>query len=118
MNEPNMKTIEDIKTELLSIIELSDKATPAPWEDDGCGHMWHPYPYPEPVNGYEGEHITLGRFSEQDFTFIAASRNLTPKMAKVLLAVIERSEVAVSRLDSHLARYYLKTICREWEVQP
>lgn len=115
-----MTTIDQIKQELRGIIELSDKATPGPWEDDGCGHMWHPYPHPEPVNGYEGEHITLGRFDQKDFFFIAASRNLTPKMARALLGTLEILEhmTTYTTKAGTVASKALETICREWEVQP
>ncbi len=113
-----MTTIDQIKQELRGIIELSDKATPGPWEDDGCGHMWHPYPHPEPVNGYEGEHITLGRFDQKDFFFITASRNLTPKMARALLGMIEalqHDEVNDAYITRQRATYRLEAIRREWE---
>jgi hypothetical protein len=114
-----MTTIEDIKTELREIIELSDKATPAPWSIYDNGGV---YPYPGIESG-RNSIVVIGdenddagvRTGVQDATLIATSRNLTPKMAKALLGVIEWLELYAIPTDE--AQAQLKTIRREWEVQ-
>jgi len=110
-------TIEDIKTELREIIELSDKATPAPWITP-CGHL-------------VGEDVTIAHFIKDDDweveqrankQLVKASRNLTPKMAKALLSVIEYVEgdceaFADTCPRGQAARSHIEAIRREWEVQ-
>jgi len=118
-------TIEDIKQQLREIIELSNKATPAPWVFQGgdlfgsicseskvvCGC---------PVRGERRNNASL----------IATSRNLTPKMAKVLLGVIENLEERSKKqgflpgslnicptAEAHTAFSQLENIRREWGVQ-
>jgi hypothetical protein len=97
-----MTTIEDIKQQLREIIELSNKATPAPWI---CVN-------PPLVKGCPQD--------EHDENLVTASRNLTPKMTKVLLRVIDDLEKDQA-LDGHIIRHRatlrLETIRREWEVQ-
>jgi hypothetical protein len=108
-------TIEDIKTELREIIELSDKATPAPWITP-CGHL-------------VGEDVTISHFVKDDDweveqrankQLVKASRNLTPKMAKALLTNIEwleNDQAQDAFIVRHRATLRLETIRREWEVQ-
>jgi hypothetical protein len=109
-------TIEDIKTELREIIELSGKATPAPW-------VLSP-PQKGELPCYGGRFLgelafaaanTKTASSERNAALITASRNLTPKTAKALLGVIESLErYAIPTSD---AQAQLETIRREWEVQ-
>lgn len=116
MNEPNMKTINQIKQELRDIIELSDKATLGPWEVDSAngvmasGIGWIPVCYPF------GDKDT----EKKDASFIAASRNLTPKMARALLGTLEILEhmTTYTTKAGTVAINTLETIRREWEVQP
>lgn len=121
-------TIDQIKQELREIIELSDKATLGEWISKR--RFQNSFEISEP-------HIWLGESSslpmgqqQHNASFVATSRNLTPKMAKVLLGVIERlgSQAATVELAMHgqsprrtlyaiQADKELETICREWEVQ-
>jgi len=128
-------TIEDIKTELRDIIELSDKATPAPWSIYDTGKV---YPCPGIESG-RNSIVVIGdenddagvRTGVQDATLIATSRNITPRMAKALLTAIQVLEGMAQPLncecsdealrayeqDSAIAKEALETIRREWEVQ-
>jgi hypothetical protein len=123
-----MTTIEDIKTELREIIELSDKATPAPWSIYDTGKV---YPCPGIESG-RNSIVVIGdenddagvRTGVQDATLIATSRNLTPKMAKALLtAIISLEALAASAVSAYAftitleGKEALETIRREWEVQ-
>ena len=113
-----MTTIENIKKQLREIIELSDKATPGEWTSKR--RFQNSFEISEP-------HIWLGESSslpmgqqKLNASFVATSRNITPKMAKVLLRVIDDLE-RDQALDGHTVRYRamlrLGTICREWEEQ-
>jgi len=133
-----MTTIEDIKTELREIIELSDKATPGPWDNENGPYVYAHIPGGRPNGEYimqvccgNGAGKPLGReMNKLNAHLIAASRNLTPKMVKSLLGVIERleSEAAAVEIAMHgqperrtlhaiQADRELETIRREWEVQ-
>jgi hypothetical protein len=124
-----MTTIEDIKTELREIIELSSKAAPAPWRwTKSSPHIQGEEPTYDVV-GPPSDWFFLE--SDKDATLIAASRNLTPKMAKALLTAIQVLEGMAQPLncecsdealrayeqDSAIAKEALETIRREWEVQ-
>jgi hypothetical protein len=123
-----MTTIEQIKTELREIIELSSKAAPAPWRwTKSSLHIQEEPTYD--VVGPPSDWFFLE--SDKDATLIATSRNLTPKMAKALLAVIERLERTSATVEIAMhgqptrrtlhaiqADGELETIRREWEVQP
>lgn len=112
-----MTTIDQIKQELRDIIELSDKATPGEWTSRE--KFKHSFELLEP-------RVWLGASSslptgqqEHNASFIAASRNLTPKMARALLATIDRLEVIHACLPDgdDSAWDALETIRREWEGQ-
>jgi hypothetical protein len=117
-----MTTIDQIKQELRDIIELSDKATPAPWEHEPQqDSIWSGHDFDLQV-AHTMSNPGAGMMWDDDqrrknATLIAASRNLTPKMAKALLGVIDNLEFAVNKLESDLAKDDLETIRREWEVQ-
>jgi len=128
-----MTTIEDIKTELREIIELSDKATPAPWIHHTAQGQVGDVCTPDTDSvAMTQERIEIAqRHGERhraeqnkqrntNATLIAASRNLTPKMAKVILRVIDDLEKDQA-LDGHIVRHRatlcFETIRREWEVQ-
>jgi hypothetical protein len=116
-----MTTIDQIKQQLRDIIELSDKATPGEWvARTGASY------------GSEVEHFVMrpeddvaicsecrdpiaDKHSAENAEFIAASRNLTPKMARALLGVIEWLELYA--IPTEDAQAQLETIRREWEVQ-
>jgi len=114
-NEPNdaMTTIEDIKTKLREIIELSNKATPGEWTSKE--RFRHSFEIGAPCI-WLGESTSLPTGQQKhNASFVATSRNLTPKMAKALLGVIEWLEsYAIPTSD---AQAQLETIRREWEVQ-
>lgn len=93
------KKLARIKAACRKVLELDQRAISAPWKDDGTGHMWHEYPFPD-ANGYEGEHITLGKFDPPEFAFIAFARSITPDMARALLAQIEKHEACIVRFGS------------------
>lgn len=112
MTHHDMNTIDQIKAELRDIIELSDKATPGPWL---CVN-------PPLVKGCPQD--------EHDENLVIASRNLTPKMARALLTIIEDLEERSKKqafllgslnicptAEAHTAFSQLETICREWGVQ-
>jgi hypothetical protein len=117
-------TIEDIKTELRDIIELSDKATPAPWEHEPQqDSIWSGHDYDLQV-AHTMSNPGAGMMWDDDqrhknATFIAASRNITPKMAKALLTAIDWLECIHAGLpDGDFSAWNaLETIRREWEVQ-
>jgi hypothetical protein len=137
-----MTTIEDIKTELREIIQLSDNATPAPWVYQTTPYATYTYPASivekskasghnyllETPKSYEA---VIPCAKSEDATLIATSRNLMPKMAKALLTAIRVLEDMAQPLncecsdealraydqDSAIAKEALETIRREWEVQ-
>jgi hypothetical protein len=99
-------TIEDLKTELREISELSDKATPAPWHENARVLDQNARVIASTLS--VDFHYAQNR---QNGEFIAASRNLTPKMAKALLMAITLFEWGDDAKS-------LEKIRREWEVQP
>lgn len=126
-----MKTIDQIKAELRDIIELSDKATPGEWQHGGSltpkNSLDIVYRTPNDRSSARGFIVGKSKQDIQDATFIAASRNLTPKMARALLTAITAletlaaSEVSADPYEAYShpedARDALETICREWEAQ-
>lgn len=111
-----MTTINQIKAELRDIINLSDKATPGPWHKECHDNSFE--------NGYAvggKKHVFIAsRLVEDNASFIATSRNLTPKMAQALLTAIEGLEVYANIggtvvLVGGDARNAIETIRREWE---
>ena len=119
-------TIDQIKAELRDIIELSDKATPAPWEKSSnlSTHLVskHSKNHGNLVCDCPDSTPDLSQH-QSDSSFIAASRNLTPKMARALLTTIDAIETAlhyahfVEKQDYEELAKALETIRREWEVQ-
>ena len=108
-----MTTIDQIKQELRDIIELSNKVTPRKWNADEL------VIYAD--SGEVAISATRERTVEEDrhnASFIAASRNLTPKMAKALLGNLEMLEhmTTYTTKAGTVAINALETICREWEV--
>lgn len=99
-------TIEAIKAELRSIIELSDKATPGEW-----------LAVQLTIYADSGEvacAATAGRTVEEDrhnACLIAQSRSLSPKMAKALLTAIMLFEWGDDAKS-------LESIRSEWEGRP
>jgi len=118
-----MTTIDQIKQELRDIIELSDKATPGEWRnvsrvetsdivanDEICGGVYVAFAW----GGMDSEH------GEANAALIAASRSLTPKMARALLTNIDWLEKDLAHdalITRQRAFVRLETIRREWEGQ-
>jgi hypothetical protein len=115
-----MTTIDQIKQELRDIIELSDKATPGPWEHElQQDSIWSGHDFDLQV-AHTMSNPGAGMMWDDDqrrknAAFIADSRNLTPKMARVLLTLIEWLELYA--IPTEEAQSQLETIRREWEVQ-
>jgi hypothetical protein len=112
-----MTTIEDIKTELREIIELERQITPGRWSP-GSESIW------------SHNSRVCNDAETDDMIFVCRARNLTPKMAKALLGVIERLESKAAAVEIAMhgqperrtlhamqADSELKTIRREWEAQ-
>ena len=117
-----MTTIDKIKAELRDIIELEKRATSGPWihylEQGQVGNVCTPdldsiamtQERIEIAQKHGAGHREIqNKQRDINAAFIAASRNLTPKMARALLGVITWMEFA--HLESGL-----ETIRREWEV--
>jgi hypothetical protein len=106
-----MTTIDQIKKELLDIIELEKQATTAPWHKECHDNSFE--------NGYavgDDKYLLIAsRLEGKNASFIATSRSLTPKMARALLGVIEWLELYA--IPTEDAQAQLETIRREWEVQ-
>jgi hypothetical protein len=124
-----MTTIEQIKQELRDIIELSDKATPGPWDNENGPYVYAHIPGGRPNGEYimqvycgNGAGKPLGKeMNKCNASFITASRNLTPKMARALLGMInalEHDEANDAPITRRRATIRLEAIRREWEVQP
>jgi len=82
--------LEQLKTELREFIELSKTITPGPWKATKSHNH---------VQGEEPTYDVVGPHSdwfflelEQDATFIARSRNISPAMAECLLGAVEALE--------------------------
>ncbi len=97
-----IEQIEQIKQQLLDIIELSDKATPGRWSP-ASKSIWSP------------NSRVCNDAETDDMVFVCRARNLTPKMAKALLGVIEWLELYA--IPTNEAQAQLETIRREWEAQ-
>jgi len=117
-----MTAIDQIKQELRDIIELSAKATPGEWNTESD--------WPRVMCGAKQivqvpMKLTFATRGPKtaDTTLIAASRNLTPKMARALLTTIDAIETAlhyahfVEKQDYEELAKSLETIRREWEGQ-
>jgi hypothetical protein len=114
-----MTTIDQIKKELLDIIELEKQATTAPWHKECHDNSFE--------NGYavgDDKYLLIAsRLEGKNASFIAASRNLTPKMAKALLTAIEALEAECPHgclphcPHERAMQSSLETIRREWEGQ-
>lgn len=106
------RVLQEIDAELA----LADKATPGPWTNDGTRHLWHKWSKEKAAadpNGYEGEHITLGRFNEGDFSFITASRTGYPLALQCLRDALN----SILRGCGGLIDYgTLTDICDRWEA--
>jgi hypothetical protein len=130
-----MTTIDQIKQQLRDIIELSDKATPAPWihylEQGQVGNVCTPdldsiamtQERIEIAQKHGSGHREIqNKQRDINASFISTSRNLTPKMARALLTTIDSIETAlhyahfVEKQDYEELAKSLETICREWEV--
>ena len=127
-----MTTIDQIKQELRDIIELSDKATPGEWihylEQGQVGNVCTPdldsiAMTQERIEIAQkhgvGHRVIQNKQRDNNATFIAASRNLTPKMARALLGTLEMLEhmTTYTTKAGTVASTALETICREWEVK-
>jgi hypothetical protein len=110
-------TIEDIKTELREIIELSDEATPGPW--NSREKFKHSFELFEPRIWLGGSSSLPPGQQKHNAAFCATSRNLTPKIARALLTAIYNLELIheSSPMGKYAAWDALETIRREWEVQ-
>lgn len=111
--------IENLKAELQKFIELSKLARSAPWTVDGFEEQ-HGIRAPE-------DHVVLpdrSYLDEQDAVFIARSRNISPVMAKCLLAAINgleaiRDSLRVEQCDIELWDSFntqIKQILTIWEA--
>ena len=128
-------TIDQIKAELRDIIELSDKATPGPWEHElQQDSIWSGHDFDLQV-AHTMSNPGAGMMWDDDqrrknASFITTSRNLTPKMARALLTIIEDLEERSKKqaflpgslnicptAEAHTAFSQLETIRREWEGQ-
>jgi hypothetical protein len=110
-----MTAIDQIKQELRDIIELSDKATPAPWKWTDESKDDDALPYVAQCAYLGDTLITLCdtyENSREDCALASRSRNLTPKMARALLGMIEWLEVYC--IPTSEAERRLETIRREW----
>ncbi len=119
-------TIDQIKQQLRDIIELSDKATPAPWEWTDESKDDDALPYVAQCAYLGDTLITLCdtyENSREDCALASRSRNLTPKMVRALLTTIDAIETAlhyahfVEKQDYEELAKSLETIRREWEGQ-
>lgn len=99
-----MKTIEQIKEELREIIRLAEKAEKGPWKvDHNC------------VNCViSDEHEIAQVDDDNDASFIAASRTITPLAAKALLLAIEGYEDDLLTGEVYRSTQKLKSIRTLW----
>lgn len=128
-----MTTIEQIKSALQAHIKEAEAATPGPWkfswDEDDPLHEVIQYPSNDPEIAYRRVAYT---HKENDATFIAHARTMSPAACKCLLLAIEDLEV-ISSYDKqsphgkgicgygcdspHIAQQTLKSICQEWHNQ-
>lgn len=101
-------TIEQIKNELREIIELEKLATPGEWSNAAnfVGHVKDHCGIADCFYREDSE-------NDSNATFIARSRNLTPKMAKSLLELITYLEVCAIPTDE--AKKQLESIRENWQ---
>lgn len=115
-----MTSIDQIKTELREIVALSEKALRAPWR-----YGTEPQPNGCPIIGSHGLMVAMLAHSvheplQKDIAlanaaFIAASRTVTPQMAKTLLVAIETLEAIDNGFPNVRVRECLSDICATWE---
>ena len=80
--------IEQLKTELRELIELSNAATKGPWQST--------------QNGVDQNNSLVANCvhyrCDEDAAFIARSRNISPALAECLLVAVEALESLMSRI--------------------
>jgi len=107
-----MKTqLQQLKQELREFIELSKRAAPRPWKPSPnylIGGWWVQTPFNEVA-----ETSTADFCNEEDATFIARSRNISPAMAECLLGQIEWLEQYAVPVES--ANQQLQQIINLWK---
>lgn len=122
MNSELQQRIAAIKAECIRVVELSENATVGPWKN----HLnWV-------TRGPQSVAKTLLKSKEYDASFIAHARNVSPAMARVVVAALECLERQVNEPDwnSHmcdndglgcraceLADEFLESIANQWEVK-
>ena len=91
----------NILTRAQSLVELAEKATPAPWAWGHNGMMdkfWlHPVPFAD-TGDYVLYVCGLDGASQEDREMIAASRNDGPAIAQALVEAVD----ILARLDQHM----------------
>jgi hypothetical protein len=127
MNRTDLSaSIAAIKAECEEILRLSEKATAGPWSvstnntTDPGGQPLFPG-----VRDSKGE-LLLDVFGfsdtvKADASFIAASRNVSPAMARVVVGAINRWEVLApvwSTGSGLCAQLALEEIANQWEGKP
>lgn len=110
MNPELEQRISAIKAACEEILRLSEKATAGPWSPAGnlvkCRDGFV-------ADCYGGEEM-----EEETARFIAASRNVSPAMARVVLGVLERCNSLAD--ERHHGRPYLamlEYIANQWECK-
>ena len=113
--------LEAIKAKCHELLALAEKRTQGKWEDDGTGSLWTPWDKLSP-EGYEGEHITLGKFKPEDLAYISACAGAaeagwraTKEECEDLLPILRSSENMdeVDALTSY-ARGRVISLCIAW----
>ena len=104
-----------IKAECEEILKLSEKATPGPWEvlaDSRPWEVWDKAGQHQIANLSPRRAFSSGMSTTKDNArFIAASRNVSPAMARVVVMVIDDG---VAQGDD----VFLEIIADRWEGKP
>jgi hypothetical protein len=84
--------LKRIRAKCIDLLALAESRTQGVWSDDGTGCLWVAWDRERCMsdpNGYEGEHISLGRFEQGDFEFIAACAGASESGWKSTIAAID-----------------------------
>jgi hypothetical protein len=112
-----MSPLETLKTELREFIALSKAITPGKWEafqrNEEIGTNYFRITFSD-----RRSDSLCGYCGEPNAAFIARSRNISPTMAKMLLAAVEGLELHANHgqePERGSARYDLNKILKLWE---
>jgi hypothetical protein len=122
MTPSQLDHLRAIDAHLANLLDIAAKRTPGRWEDDGTGSLWTPWDKHQreaSAEGYEGEHITLGKFEPEDMLYIAACAGNAEAGWEVARSTIE--QIISMRKDTtcwdFVGKPLMKSILAQWPLE-